>query len=559
MTGDEEIEDRGTAGLGDVMEYHRIETALLSGLIRDRQLYVLALNQGFHADQLSHSAGKRLLKAVAELYGAGRPVDDLTVRAYLEDQGLYSEDMARYLATVLAQRPPTAGQLVAYLEILRARESRELLLRLHEELGAFIHRGSDAHQDIVAFTTEAIRQLLDIQKRRLRRQVLPVAEAVGSLVDDAERRGGGQLGYSIYPFERLNALLSGLRKGFYYGLAGAPRRGKTNFALELATYVAANHRVPVLYYTWEQTRRVLAARLLAREVGINPTLILSGVDPAGRSLASRLREAQTMVSAYAPFLFVVEAGRRETLDRIRAHAYNLMQEFETNEVVIFFDYLQKIPTREYVDDPRARTDAISTALAEMSLELNCPIFAISPLDKEGCRLDEKPADESQETDLYHRPTMHHSMGSGDLEYDLDVAMVLAKDWKATHDLHQLLESKARAEGLDPQAMPRVDIVNLFVDKNRDAPEAASYIVQYAFFVTLNKFIELDYKLEKEYRPDFHGFTKIQDIYGYLRQQGYIPTREPGTPAPALASLGGVAVPRAASGGGPGAASAASIG
>lgn len=74
-------------------------------------------------------------------------------------------------------------------------------------------------------------------------------------------------------------------------------------------------------------------------------------------------------------------------------------------------------------------------------------------------------------------------------------------------------------------LPKIDIVNLFVDKNRDAPEAASNIVQYAFFVTLNKLVELDYKLDQEYRPDFHGFSKLQEIYTFLREHGYGPARD----------------------------------
>ncbi|HTD48304.1 MAG TPA: hypothetical protein VK881_13645, partial [bacterium] len=75
-------------------------------------------------------------------------------------------------------------------------------------------------------------------------------------------------------------------------------------------------------------------------------------------------------------------------------------------------------------------------------------------------------------------------------------------------------------------LPHVDIVNLFVDKNRDAPASASYIVQYAFFVTLNKFVELDYKLEKEYRADFRGFAKLQQIYEYLVETGFLTKAEP---------------------------------
>ncbi|HEV8339600.1 MAG TPA: DnaB-like helicase C-terminal domain-containing protein [bacterium] len=508
------------------MDYHDVETSVLSGFFRDRHIFTIALNEGFHADLMATPAAKRLVKSLFDLYARGTAVDEVAMRAYLDDHGLLSPEMVRYLAVVTQRTPPNAGQIIAYLDLLKAREAREMLTRVHEDLGAFLHKGGDRPLDIVQVTSDAVGQLLEIQKRRIRKTVAPVGQAIGELIEYAENvEPASQLGYSIRPFDRLNEVLSGLRRGFYYGLAGAPRRGKTNFALELATYVGANHRIPVLYYTWEQTRRVLAARLMARQTGLNPTWILSGADADGRSVAPRLREAQSAMGRYAPFLYLIEAGRKHSLDRVRAHAYNLMQEFETSEIVIFFDYLQKIPLNEYVDDQRARTDFISTELAEMSLELNCPIFAISPLDKEGCRLDERPADEDEEFSVYNRPTMHHSMGSGDLEYDLDVAMVLAKDWKATHDLTALLESKARAEGLDPAVMPRVDIVNLFVDKNRDAPETAAYIVQYAFFVTLNKFLEVDYKLEKEYRPDFHGFAKTQEIYTYLREGGYIPALE----------------------------------
>ncbi|MDR7581061.1 MAG: hypothetical protein QN148_07085, partial [Armatimonadota bacterium] len=176
---------------------------------------------------------------------------------------------------------------------------------------------------------------------------------------------------------------------------------------------------------------------------------------------------------------------------------------------------------EPVADDKARTDLISSQLAELSLELRAPILAISPLDKEGCRLDERPAEDDGESELYERPTMHHSVGSGDLEYDLDVAMVLVKDWKATRDLRDYLESKARQEGLDPEELPRIDILNLFIDKNRDAPEAESNIVQFAFFITLNKFVELGYKHEKEYRGDFRGFSKVVEIYSQLKEAGLL--------------------------------------
>jgi replicative DNA helicase len=509
------------------MELHQIESRVLSGFFRDRHLLTLASNEGFHIDLFTSPLAKRLAKVIVDIYATpGRVLDETALRANLDERGMLTPEMDRFLSSVLIIPPPVAGDLMAHVDLLKARESRELLSQVHEHIGTFLYRQDREQGDIVQFTTEAIQKLIEIQRRRVRRQVAPIFDTINSLLGQRpETIGNGILGFSISPFDRLNSLLLGLRRGFYYGIAGAPRRGKTNFALDLAVHVARNHRVPVLYYTWEQTRRVLAARLIAKETGVNPTSIMVGMDPDGEPVADRLAGAKDAFSRYGPYLHLVEAGRKETLDRIRAHAHNLMQEFQTQDIAIFFDYLQKIPLHEHMDDWKARTDLISTELAEMSLELNCPIFAISPLDKEGCRLDERPPDEAQVFDVYNRPTMHHSMGSGDLEYDLDVAMVLAKDWKATDDLRQLIETRAKAEGVDTQELPKIDIVNLFVDKNRDAPEAPSNTVQYAFFVTLNKFLELDYKLEKEYRPDFHGFSKLQEIYSFLREHGYGPSRD----------------------------------
>ncbi len=512
------------------MDYEDMEAEVLKGFVRDRQLITIALNHGFSPELLPSPVARRLCNALIDLYLArgGEAINDVTVRNHLETRGVLNAEMEHYLRAVLAMRPPDAGRMMSYVDSLRNRDSRERLQTLHDQLGGFLGGTEDTRGDLIQFTTEMIHKLIELQKRRVRARFGPVTDVLTALTEDVARSSGagGILGYSISPFDRLNALLSGLRRGFYYGLAGAPRRGKTNFALELATYVAGNHHVPCLYYSWEQTARVLAARLLAKESGIDPATILVGGKPGGDPITPQLHAAQERMARFAPYMFLIEGSRQDTLSRIRTHVYNVMQEFQTNDVAIFLDYLQKIPLDEYVEDWKARNDLISTALAEMSLELNIPIFAISPLDKEGCRLDERPAEADAEYSQFERPTMHHSMGSGDLEYDLDVALVMAKDWKATGELQQFLETRAKSANVDPDTIPQIDIVNLFVDKNRDAPASASYIVQYAFFVTLNKFVELDYKLEKEYRGDYHGFAKLQQIYAYLLDTGLLTDAEP---------------------------------
>jgi replicative DNA helicase len=502
------------------------DALILRGFIEDRHLITLALNNGYATELLPTPQARRLSKAILDLY-ASHPsvVNQDTVRTQLDQQGQLNAESARYLQSVLTMAPPDAADLIEGITLLREHANRDRLRTVHGKLTTFLGGAPQRNRDIVDFATDLIHSLHDLQKTVPHSGLRSVTDVVAKLEDEAIRResgGGGLLGYSLAPFDRLTTALSGLRRGFYYGLAGAPRRGKTNLALQIATYVAANHHVPCLYYSWEQAPRVLGARLIAKETGVDPATILGGGTPGNQSVGSIVRAARERMERYSPYMFLIEAGRRETLGRIRAHAYNVMQEFQTSEIAIFFDYLQKIPLDERIADWKARTDMISTALAELSLELNIPVFAISPLDKEGCRLDERPAEADAEYSPYARPTMHHSMGSGDLEYDLDVAMVLAKDWKATQELRQYFESRAKSGELDGEALPHVEILNLYLDKNRDAPANDSYIVQYAFFVTLNIFVELDYKMEKEYEREFHQFSKTQTYYARLRDTGLLP-------------------------------------
>src|SRR3989304_5057889 len=153
--------------------------------------------------------------------------------------------MERYLTVIVARTPPNAGQVVGYLDLLKARESRELMAKVSAERGAFRNKGGDRPQDIVQVTSDAVGRLMEIQKRRIRKQVSPVSTAFGELLGFAGRSDPiRQLGFSIRPFDRLNEILSGLRRGFYYGLAGAPRPGKTHFALEAATHEGINYTVP---------------------------------------------------------------------------------------------------------------------------------------------------------------------------------------------------------------------------------------------------------------------------------------------------------------------------
>ncbi len=356
---------------------------------------------------------------------------------------------------------------------------------------------------------------------RLNKIPEPISIEIDSIFEelsDREKRDVDReiLGLSITPFDILNETLSGIRPGFYYGIAGAPRRGKTNLTLELGLLVAKNNKIPVLFYSWEQTRKVLVARLLSKKSGIPPALIMGENIYKRPELKEKLEDAREELRGVSEWFYMVEAGRMHKISRIREDAMRIMDMKKTDKIAIFIDYLQKVPPEKPVQDMSYRIDDISAGLAELSLELSSPVFAISSLNKEGLKLDETEDDS--------RPTMHHCTGSGDLEYDLDVAMILSKDWPDTKSLKKQIDERLKAQGIDPYSypMPRIDVINMFIDKNRDAIPGVSDIIQYLFFIDQNMYLEIGYKLPVEMDPSkFNRYVKIEKIIDTLVEKGLI--------------------------------------
>jgi replicative DNA helicase len=501
----------------------QIESSILVAMMNDRFLLTKAVNEGFSPDVFRDSFFRTIFKMAYEMTQIpGQVIDWVTLETALKGKEWYTPEIGQAIAALRKAEGLEADQFMAYVEILKDESLRLGMLKLAATMSEYCERkGEHKDEEFIEFNSRIIQQLIDLQKRKVKKRISPLKDTISEIRDLTDRPKTPEkqlLGFSIKPFDRLEHILSGVRKGFYYGIAGPPRRGKTTFALDMASKLAERNKFPVLFYTWEQTKRTLAARLLGRECYINPVKLLTEVSPAEKQRHALVRKVIERSSTYSSNLFVVEAGRQDTLERIKAQAYNLMHEFRTNDIAVFFDYLQKIPLQRQYEDIRGQVNEASAQLADLSLELQCPVIAISSMDKEGCKLDEKPPSYDEfSTTIYARPTMHNCVGGGDLEYDLDVALVLSKDWVATKNLQERLSLKER--GVENVDLPQIDIINVHVDKNRDSAGESAPTVQYAFFININKFVEVGFKTEQEYSKEFRGFAKAEDMFSALLDTG----------------------------------------
>ncbi len=490
----------------ETQSFEEEELKILAGFLQDRFLISTAIEKGFKPFLFRSKLARLVCNVIFEFFDSNREdavIDYESIKTELISRNYYSIEMQKFYKQLKQLETPQLSQMIAYIEILKMRAGKDKLREVKDKIDEYLTSVDPNKTDVADFSSKLGHQLISLQKMQFHEVILPMKYNLYELENEIRNRkediADGTMGFSVNPYKTLNKVLSGLRKGFYYGLAGAPRRGKTNFSLALATHIAAQNKIPILYYSWEQTQRVLTLRILSKESLINPTVLQTRNIMEDKIIKNKFSKGWRSTEAYMNYVFLIEGGQKDNFERIESHAYNVMHEFETDDIVIIVDYLQKMPLESHITDPQTRINRISSGLSELSLSLNCPIWAISSLDREGCKLDEKQS--------YERPTMHNTTGSGDIEYDLDVGMILTKDWTDSQEFMQQLREIAKSKKIPTEKIPKVDVVNLFIDKNRDAPPGLSNVIQYLFFVEINKQIEIGFKNLEE----THTYGKIQNI------------------------------------------------
>ena len=489
-----------------------VEIKIIGSILKDRFLLLNAIKAGLSKNLFETNEQKVLVDYIIKNYSKNNEVTDVEMlKLNLENQGIYTNKMSELLEKAVGVEPVSLEVLISYIEIMKRRRAEKELLSISNKIKEYIE-SKYKKEDLTECTGNIINEIRNIIQGRVKKVIKPIRTHLITFPSEVESRDSETptiLGYSIEPYHLLTETLSGARRGFYYALAGAPRRGKTNFMLKVASYIANNSHIPVLYYSWEQTSRVLFLRIFSQESLIPPYILETKSIVDDEELTERFNMGYAKIEKYMNYLYLIEGGREDTVNKIRSHAFSVMQENGTNKVVIIIDYLQKVPTTILYQDLAQQVDEVSGGLANLSLELNCPIFAISSFDKEGVRLDS----ENSKT----RPTMFNCTGGGDIEYDTDVAMVIVKDFKDTKALEEKISNAIKEGRIDPNNIPHFDILNLYIDKNRDAPFGGNIIIQYLFLIEDNNLIELGYKDVEEK----HTYAKVSQIFEWMMDNGYL--------------------------------------
>lgn len=352
---------------------------------------------------------------IIKLINDTKPADVITVYESLSTSGKAEEVGGLTYLNALAQNTPSAANIRRYAEIVRDRGILRKLITVSDEISsaAFNPQGKNVKQML----DEAEAKIFAIAKDGSRSSqgfngiqslLAQVVERIDELYnrDSVTDITGVPTG-----FIDLDRMTSGLQPGDLIIVAGRPSMGKTAFSINIGENVAIDSGLPVAVFSMEMVGAQLAMRMLGSVARLDQHRLRTGRLndddwPRLTRAIQKMNDAQFYIDE-TPALTPIE---------LRARARRLARQCGKLGLIII-DYLQLMSGNgNHGSENRAsEISEISRSLKGLAKELNCPVIALSQLNR------------SLEQRLNKRPIMSDLRESGAIEQDADVILFIYRD------------------------------------------------------------------------------------------------------------------------------------
>jgi replicative DNA helicase len=351
-----------------------------------------------------------IFRRMAQLVEAGQPIDVVT----LADALNHADELDRaggfgYLAEI-ARNTPSAANIRAYAIAVRERSSLRALITAAQAIAdSGFHPEGRSSAELL---DEAERRITQITEERPKsggpEPVNPLLTRAVERIDELFNSDAEITGLST-GFKDLDAMTSGLQRGDMVVVAARPSMGKTTFAMNLVEHAVLSGTKPVIVFSMEMPAEQLIMRLLSAIGRIDQTKVRSGrLDdedwPKLSAAVSKLKDRPLFIDD-TPALSPIE---------IRSRARRIARE-HGDPAMMMIDYLQLMQIAGSTEGRTAEISEISRSMKAMAKEFNCPVVALSQLNR---GVEQRPNKRPVNSDLRE---------SGAIEQDADVIMFIYRD------------------------------------------------------------------------------------------------------------------------------------
>ena len=385
------------------------EQAVLGGLLLNNEAW----------DEVAERVGPKdfyrkehrlIFQVVDQLVEEEKPCDRVTVSQALTHRGELDDVGGMTYLSDLARNTPSAANINAYADIVRERSILRQLIQVSHGIAeqSFNPKGTPS-LEILDAAESAIFEIAEQQKKGSGPQdIKTVLKKAVDRIDELYKNKNSLTGLTT-GFEELDKMTSGLQPSDMVVVAGRPSMGKTTFAMNLCENVALKAHKPVLVFSMEMPADAIVMRMLSSLGRINQTSIRSG--RLDQDDWPRITSAIQMLSEQK--FFIDDTPALSPLE-LRTRARRVARECGGQLGMIMIDYLQLMQVPG-ADSRVNEISEISRSLKGLAKELNCPVVALSQLNRS---LEQRPN---------KRPVMSDLRESGAIEQDADVIMFLYRD------------------------------------------------------------------------------------------------------------------------------------
>ncbi len=386
------------------------EQAVLGGLMLDNNAWERVLDQVSDGDFYRHDH-RLIFRAVARLAERNQPFDVVTLSEQLDNEGQLPQVGGLAYLAELARNTPSVANIKAYAQIVRERATLRQLIGISAAIAdsAYNPEGRGANE----LLDEAERKIFEIAEARPKsggpigvNDILTKAiDRIDTLFNSSEAITGVSTG-----FADLDEKTSGLQPADLIIVAGRPSMGKTTFAMNLVENAVLRTDKAVLVFSLEMPADSIVLRMLSSLGRIDQTKVRSGkLDdddwPRLTSAVNLLNDRKLFIDDTAGI----------SPSEMRARTRRLVRE-HGDLALIMVDYLQLMQIGGSSGENRtAEISEISRSLKGLAKEFNCPVVALSQLNRS---LEQRPNKRPVNSDLRE---------SGAIEQDADVIMFVYRD------------------------------------------------------------------------------------------------------------------------------------
>jgi len=383
------------------------EKSLIACLLVDGQSYDEIVDVALAKDDFFHPKYGTLFTCIKDLADSNSPVDYVTVCSKLTERGVLDSIGGSRFVSEIIEDQASSTNIYHYAKTVKDKSSMREIIRTANRV---VERGmkfSGSIDDFVQEVEENFFKLTNDTKTGGMAKLNSCLKMNLKELEDTSRTAGELSGLST-GFPVVDRYLLGLQSGQLLILAARPGMGKTSLGLNISINSCKSSGLPVALFSLEMLDSELSMRILSSESKIDSRRLRTKnfLDTDLRSIGHAVQELSQLP------IFINDNGGTTAPD-ILSQSRKIKSEYGLGLIVI--DYLQLMRSHTRNPSREQQIAEISRSLKAMAKELQCPVLALSQLNR------------SVESRPDKRPNTSDLRESGAIEQDADVVMMVYRD------------------------------------------------------------------------------------------------------------------------------------